>query len=140
MEQFFSDAITILGMSLISLIFLLILLLLLIVIPGFFIWIALAVIGKKRPLLKCGFANLVAFIASAFITMILSSIPLLTIFAPLIFAVIYLWVFKELLDLRWLHAILAVIISVVCVMILSMIFGGMFSTIFKPPWAPHFRF
>ncbi|MEM4617056.1 MAG: hypothetical protein QXY19_08670, partial [Archaeoglobaceae archaeon] len=65
---------------------------------------------------------------------------LITLFAPIIFAVIYLWVFKEILDLRWLQAILAVIISVICVMILSLIFGMMFSAIFKPPWAPHFRF
>lgn len=140
MEQFFFDAIAILGISLVSIVFLLILLLLLIIIPGFFIWVALALIRKKRPLLKCGFANLVAFVASAFITLILSFIPLLTFFAPLIFVAIYLWVFKELLDLGWLQAILAVIISVLCVMILSLIFGAMFSAIFKPPWAPHFRF
>lgn len=140
MEQFFFDTITILGMGLISIIFLLIVLLLLIVIPGFFIWIALALIRKRRPLFKCGFANLVAFVASASLTLILSFIPLLTLFAPLIFAVIYLWVFKEILDLGWLHAILAVIISVICVMILSLIFGAMFSAVFKPPWAPHFRF
>ncbi|MDI9610129.1 MAG: hypothetical protein QFX36_02250 [Archaeoglobales archaeon] len=140
MERFFSDSITILGLSLIALVSLLVLILLLIVVPGFFIWLALAIIGKKRSLFRCGIANLVAFISSAFITIVLSIIPLMTLFSPLIFAIVYLWVFKELLDLGWLNAIVAVIISVVCVMVLSAIFSMIFSAIFKPPWIAHFRF
>ncbi|MEM2726701.1 MAG: hypothetical protein QXV61_00385 [Archaeoglobaceae archaeon] len=140
MEQFFSDSITILGLSLIALVSLLVLILLLIVVPGFFIWLALAIIGKRRSLFRCGIANLVAFVASAFITIVMSIIPLITLFSPLIFAIVYLWVFKELLDLGWLHAIVAVIISVACVMVLSAIFSMIFSAIFKPPWIAHFRF
>lgn len=140
MEQFFSDSITILGLGLFAIVSLLVLLLLLIVVPGFFIWLALAIIGKRRSLFKCGLANLVAFVASAFITTVLSLIPLLSLFSLLIFVIIYLWVFKELLDLGWLHAIIAVLISVACVMILSAIFSMIFSAIFKPPWITHFRF
>ncbi|MDI9642300.1 MAG: hypothetical protein QFX37_02120 [Archaeoglobales archaeon] len=140
MGQFFSDSITILGLSLIALVSLLVLILLLIVVPGFFIWLALAIIGKRRALFRCGIANLVAFVSSAFITIVLSIIPLMTLFSPLIFAIVYLWVFKELLDLGWLNAIVAVIISVACVMVLSAIFSVVFSAIFKPPWIAHFRF
>lgn len=140
MELSLSDSVTILGLTLSAIISLLILIFLLIVIPGFFIWLSLALVGKKRSIFRCGLANLVAFVASAFITVILSSIPLITIFSPLIFAIIYLWVFKEILDLGWLHAILAVIISVACVMILSMLFAMIFSAIFKPPWVVDFRF
>ncbi|MCS7143704.1 MAG: hypothetical protein NZ879_01645 [Archaeoglobaceae archaeon] len=140
MERFFFDSVTILGLGFLALLSLIVLILLLIVVPGFFIWLALALIGKKRSLFKCGFANLVAFVASAFITTILSSIPLLILFSPLIFALIYLWVFKEILDLGWLHAIVAVLISVACVMVLTAIFSMIFSAIFKPPWLINFRF
>ncbi len=140
MGPYFSDSLSILGMGLIALISLLVMLILLIVIPGFFLWLSLGIIGKKRSLLKCGFANLIALISSAFITLILSFIPLIGLVAPVIFALVYLWVFKELLDLGWFHAIFAVIISVACVMLLSIIFSTLFSAIFKPPWIPHHHF
>ncbi|MEG9194834.1 MAG: hypothetical protein V6S10_05885 [Candidatus Methanoglobus sp.] len=142
MEPYFSDSLSILGLGLIALILLLVLFTLLIVIPGFLLWLSLRAIGKKRPLLKCGLANLIALICSAFITLILFFIPLIDLIAPLIFVVIYLWVFKEILDLGWSHAIFAVIISVACVMLLSMIFSMLFYAIFRPPWLllQHFRF
>lgn len=140
MERCFSDYINLLELGLFTLISLFLLLLLLVIIPGFFIWFALALVGKKRSLFRCGFANLVAFVASAFITTILSSVPFLIILSPLIFALLYLWIFKEILDLGWLHAIFAVIISILCVIVLSMIFSIIFSTIFRLPWIPNFRF
>lgn len=142
MEQFFSELGSVLGLSLVAIALLALILALLIVIPGFFIWLSLTLLGKRRSLIKCGFANLVAFVSSAFITFLISFIPILTLLSPLIFAILYLWVFKELLDLGWLHAIFAVIISIVCVMLLSVIFGVLFSAIFKPPWVPqvYFRF
>ncbi|MCX8172109.1 MAG: hypothetical protein N3D09_00655 [Archaeoglobaceae archaeon] len=139
MGQFLSDS-TILEISLITTGLLLLLLFLLIIVPGFFIWFALILTGKRRSIFKCGFANLVAFVASASITLILVMIPLLSLFSPIIFLVIYLWVFKEILDLGWLRAIFTVAIGVACVMILSIIFTIIFSAIFKPPWIPEFRF
>jgi len=136
MGPYLSDSLGILGPGLIALISFLVLLILLIVIPGFFLWISLGIIGKRRSLLKCGFANLIALISSAFITLILSFIPLIDLITPVIFVLIYLWVFKEILNLGWLHAIFAVIVSVACVMLLSIIFSMFFSAIFKPPWIP----
>lgn len=138
MELSFFNSLTFFGVSL-ALISILVFLLLLIAIPGFFIWLSLALIGKRRPLLKCGFANLIAFISSAFLTFILSFSPLI-ILSPLIFVLIYLWVFKELLDLGWSDAILAMVISVAFVMLLSAIFSLSFSAFFKPAWLPNFRF
>ncbi|MCS7130117.1 MAG: hypothetical protein NZ872_01710 [Archaeoglobaceae archaeon] len=123
-----------------SLLLLIFLILLLIIIPGFFIWLALALLGKKRSIFKCGLANLVSLVASVVITSILSLIPLLAMISPLIFALIYLWVFKEILDLGWIYAILVVLISIACVMLLSIVFIILFSAFFKPPWIPGFGF
>ncbi len=135
MGPYFSNSYFIeLGLS--TLIFVVVLLTLLVIIPGFFIWLSLAVIGNRRPLLKCGLANLVAFISSAFITFVLSIITSLILLSPLVFILFYLWVFKELLDLGWLQALLAVVLSVGCVMLLSAIFGSLF-VFFKPLWIPH---
>uniref|UniRef100_A0A7C3MBM6 Uncharacterized protein n=1 Tax=Archaeoglobus fulgidus TaxID=2234 RepID=A0A7C3MBM6_ARCFL len=135
MGPYFSNSYFIeLGFS--TLIFVVVLLTLLVIIPGFFIWLSLALIGNRRPLLKCGIANLVAFVASAFITFVLSMIPPLILLSPLVFILLYLWVFKELLDLGWLHAFIAVVLSVGCVMLLSAIFGFLFA-FFKPLWIPH---
>ncbi len=111
-----------------------------ILIPGFFIWIGLKIIGEDRSVIRCGLANLVALVSAFIIATLLSFTPL-ALFSPLIYLIVYLYVLKEFLDISFLEALAATVISALVVFVVSLVVALAFGTwmlFFMPK--PHMGF
>ncbi len=98
-----------------------------ILIPGVFIWIALKLLGKDRGIIRCGLANLAAFIFAAIIAAILHFTPLI-FFVPIISFVVYLYALKLLLDISFLEAFVATIIASIVIFFTALILAAIFGT------------
>jgi len=110
-----------------------------IIVPGFFIWVAFKVLGKDRGILHCGFANFAAFLVTAAVSFLLHFTPLV-VFLPLIAFILYLYIFKNLLDVSFLEAFLATIIAGVIVFLTAIVLMVLFGTwmlFFTPPPPMH---
>ena len=114
-----------------------------IILPGFFIWIGLKVIGKDRGVLRCGMANFAAFVITAIVAFILHFTPLVVLL-PLLTFLIYLYVLKILLDVGFIEAFAATIIAGVVIFLLAVVLLLIFGVwlLFTPPPAQmmHVRF
>uniref|UniRef100_A0A7C3VM79 Uncharacterized protein n=1 Tax=Archaeoglobus fulgidus TaxID=2234 RepID=A0A7C3VM79_ARCFL len=110
-------------------------LLLAIVIPGLFIWIGLKVLGKDRGVLRCGFANLAAFVITSFFAFVLHFTPLVVVL-PLLGFLIYLYILKTLLDISFIEAFAATVIAGVVIFLIAVILLlilGVWVIFFTPP-------
>ncbi len=106
-----------------------------IVLPGIFIWIGLKIIGKERGILRCGMANLAAFVITSFVAFILHFTPL-AIILPFLGFLIYLYVLKTLLDISFIEAFAATIIAGVVIFLVSvalLLIFGVWMLFFTPP-------
>ncbi len=110
--------------------------------PGIFIWLGLKIIGRNVSVVKCALANLAALVVAFIITTLLSLTPLGLIF-PLIFLLVYLYTLKALLDISFLEALGATIISAVIIGIIGIILALIFNVwvlSIVPKTAMHGRF
>nr|WP_276627787.1 hypothetical protein [Archaeoglobus fulgidus] len=105
-----------------------------IILPGFFIWIGLKVVGKERDVLRCGMANFAAVVITAVVAFILHFTPLVLLL-PLLAFLIYLYVLKTLLDVGFIEAFAATIIAGVVIFLLAVILLLIFGVwlLFTPP-------
>ncbi|WP_202318597.1 hypothetical protein [Archaeoglobus neptunius] len=108
-----------------------------IILPGFFIWIGLRVLGKDRGIVRCGFANFAAFTITAVVAMLLHFTPLFII-VPFLAFLIYLYVLKSLLDISFIEAFAATVIASVVVFLTAVIMLAMFGVwlLLTPPPPP----
>ncbi len=125
--------------SLVSVLFILLSLFL----PGIFIWIGFKLIGRDVSVIRCALANLAALVVAFIVTAALSLTPLVLIF-PVIFFLVYLYTLKVLLDVSFLEALGATVISAVIIWIigaiLALVFNVWILSSFVPKTAMHGRF
>ena len=99
-------------------------LILLIIIPGISLWVSLRLIGKRRGIIRCGVANLSAFLISVIFAGAISFIPFLTFLTPIIFLIIYFYILKEILDVNLIEAFAATAISLLVMLILMILMAS----------------
>jgi hypothetical protein len=92
-----------------------------ILLSGFFLWIGIRIMGKKRGILKAGLANLAAGIFAFVIVTIVASIPILGMFFPIAGYLAYLYALKAVLDLSLIEAFLASMLASIAFVLLSML-------------------
>ncbi len=107
-----------------------------ILISGFFLWIGLRVIGKKRGILEAGLANFAASIFAAVIFGISATIPFFGIFSPFVGFLAYLYALKTLLKVSLIDAlavsVIALMAFIVAVFLFAMIGFQLFSLAPQP--------
>ncbi len=90
-----------------------------IVISGFFLWIALKIVGEDRGIIEAGIANLVAGFASLITLSILSLIPPLILLSPVIAFVVYVYVLDLILHIGFVKAIAVSVIANLVFLVVS---------------------
>ncbi|RLI74698.1 hypothetical protein DRO97_05305, partial [Archaeoglobales archaeon] len=85
--------------------------LLTILFSGFFLWIGLRLIGKRKGILEAGLANLAAGIFASIILLIVAAIPLFGVISPIVGYFAYLYALKAILDINLLEAFVVSIVS-----------------------------
>jgi len=93
-----------------------------ILVSGFFLWIGLKVIGKKRGILEAGLANFAASIFAAVIFGISAVIPFFGIFSPFIGFLAYLYALKALLKVSMIEAIVVSVVASIAFIIAVFLF------------------
>ena len=112
--------------------------LLTILFSGFFLWIGLRLIGKRKGILEAGLANLAAGIFASIILLIVAAIPLFGVISPIVGYFAYLYALKAILDINLLEAFVVSIVSslvffFVSVLIATVLGVWLFKyTMFKP--------
>lgn len=92
-----------------------------IVFSGFFLWVGLKIIGKRKGILESGLANLAAGIFAYAILTVAGVIPFFVIMSPVIGNLAYLYALKVLLKISLFEAFLASILASIVFYILAMV-------------------
>ena len=103
----------------IALILFFVALLVAIVVSGFFLWIALKIVGEDRGIIEAGIANLVAGFASLITLSILSLIPPLVLLSPVIAFVVYVYFLDLILHIGFVKAIAVSVIANLVFLVVS---------------------
>ncbi|MCD6494256.1 MAG: hypothetical protein J7K36_10800 [Archaeoglobaceae archaeon] len=120
------------------------LLILSILISGFFVWISLKIIGKKKGILEASLANLGAVVFASIVTIAIALIPLIGYISPIGGYFAYLYALKVLLNISMFDSFLVSIVSVVVFVLLSTLISFVFGiwllkyALFKPMFRPFF--
>ncbi len=107
-----------------------------ILIPGFFIWIGLKLLGRDVGVIRAGFANFVAVIFASVLAYLFLATPLFFL-APLISFVAYFYALKSLLDVSFIEAFAATIIASIVIAVIAFIMA-LFFTLPIPRMHIHF--
>jgi len=118
----------ILGLGIFALLILLIGLLVAIAISGFFVWVALKIVGENRGIIEAGIANIVAGFVSGIAMGIVMFIPLLNLFAPILAFFVYVYVLSSMLRIDFLKGVAVAIISYLVFAVIASL-AGMFAGI-----------
>lgn len=118
----------ILGLGIFALLILLIGLLIAIAVSGFFVWIALKIVGEDRGIIEAGIANIVAGFVSGIAMAVVVFIPLLNLFAPVIAFFVYVYVLSSMLRIDFLKGVAVAVIAYIVFAVLAAI-TGMFAGI-----------
>ncbi len=97
-----------------------------IVVSGFFVWIALKIVGEDRGIIEAGVANIVAGLVSGIAMFIIALIPLLNIIAPILAFFVYVYVLSSMLRIDILKGFAVAIISYIVFAVIAAI-AGMFA-------------
>ncbi len=116
-----------------------------IVFSGFFLWIGLRIIGKRKGILEAGLANIAAGIFAFAVLTVAGTIPFFIIMSPVIGYLAYLYALKVLLKISLFDAFLASILASLVFYVLAMVinlFMGIwffkFGMVPMPPRHIHF--
>ncbi len=90
-----------------------------IVISGFFLWIALRIVGEDRGIIEAGIANILAGFASLITLSVISLIPPLILFSPVIAFVVYVYVLDLILHIGFVKAIAVSVIANLVFLVVS---------------------
>lgn len=118
------------------------LLLLTILFSGFFLWIGLRLIGRRKGILEAGLANLAAGIFAFIVLVVIAAIPLIGIISPIMSYFAYLYALKAILNINMLEAFLVSIISSLVFFFVSALISVVLGVwlfeyaMIKPPFKP----
>ncbi len=90
-----------------------------IVISGFFLWIALRIVGEDRGIIEAGIANILAGFASLITLSVISLIPPLILLSPVIAFVVYVYVLDLILHIGFVKAIAVSVIANLVFLVVS---------------------
>jgi hypothetical protein len=114
----------------------LVFLILSVIVPGFFIWLGLKLIGKERGIVRCGLANLAAVLFATILAALIGLIPVINLITPLAFFLTYLYGLKSLLDVGILEAFVATVLATVIIVAIAFVMAvitGLWFVSFAPP-------
>ncbi len=116
-----------LGLGLFALLLMLLGVLIAVVVSGFFLWIALKIVGEERGIISAGIANIVAGLVASISGALVSFLPLFGLLSPVISFLVYVYILSAMLNISFLKAIavsvIASIVFYVVVAVTAMMLG-----------------
>jgi len=109
-----------------------------VLVSGFFLWVALKIVGEDRGILEAGIANIVASFISIVAMVVTSLLILFAPISPLVAFFVYIYVLKSILNISFIKAIIVAIIACAVFLIVMTIAGIVLSISFPAYHIHHF--